>query len=253
MCVNLNDPVFYVYVYLDPCKPGKYVYGEYEFDYEPFYVGKGNGKRAYDNHKENIELFNKINEIRESIIFFHKEKMKEYAAFRLECKIIKAIGRQNIGTGPLYNLMDECGGGMTGHKHTEETKKKMRNAWKNRQPISEKTRERMSVANKGKIVSEKTRIKIRNIHKGKVVSTETREKMRLSHLGKTLSEETKMKISISEKGKIVSDETKEKMKGRNISDETRQKRSESAKGKKHSEETKQKISESKRLFYSKGK
>jgi hypothetical protein len=26
---------FYVYVYLDPRKPGKYKYNNYEFDYEP--------------------------------------------------------------------------------------------------------------------------------------------------------------------------------------------------------------------------
>ena len=32
---------YYVYIYIDPRKPGKFKYGEYEFDYEPFYIGKG--------------------------------------------------------------------------------------------------------------------------------------------------------------------------------------------------------------------
>ena len=41
----MNDNKFYVYVYLDPRKPGSFKFGEYEFDYEPFYVGKGKKNR----------------------------------------------------------------------------------------------------------------------------------------------------------------------------------------------------------------
>ena len=39
---------FYVYIWLDPRKLGKYVYGNYEFDHEPIYVGKGKGGRLND-------------------------------------------------------------------------------------------------------------------------------------------------------------------------------------------------------------
>lgn len=37
---------YYVYCYLDPRKEGVYVFGEYQFDYEPIYVGKGKGQRT---------------------------------------------------------------------------------------------------------------------------------------------------------------------------------------------------------------
>lgn len=77
---------FYVYVYLDPRKEGKYVYGEFQFDYEPFYVGKGYGlgtahivKAAKDSsgftngyyieriQKENADTFVFTNELKEKI------------------------------------------------------------------------------------------------------------------------------------------------------------------------------------------
>lgn len=36
---------FYVYALLDPRKPGEYKYDDIEFEYEPFYIGKGQGNR----------------------------------------------------------------------------------------------------------------------------------------------------------------------------------------------------------------
>lgn len=52
----LEDRRFYVYLYLDPRKPGNYSYQiddkTYHFDYEPFYVGEGKGERMYDHLRE---------------------------------------------------------------------------------------------------------------------------------------------------------------------------------------------------------
>ena len=195
MCVNPDDPIFYVYVYLDPRKPGHYVYGEYEFEYEPFYVGKGNNGRSHQHlsGSKNKEFFNNIQNIGDPLIIFYKKEMIEYDAYRLEEKIIKSIGRLNIKTGPLYNLIDRSGGGSAG-KHfifTEEHKQALSNAHKGHTPW-----------NKGKtnIYSEETRKKM-SANKGKKFSEETRKKMSEANKGKILSDEHKQKLSNSLKGK----------------------------------------------------
>ncbi|MGF3990475.1 GIY-YIG nuclease family protein, partial [Staphylococcus aureus] len=47
------DPLYYVYALLDPRKPGSYLYTVGDkvvaFDHEPFYVGKGKGRRMYQH------------------------------------------------------------------------------------------------------------------------------------------------------------------------------------------------------------
>jgi len=72
---------FYVYALLDPFKKGKYIYGDFTFDFEPFYVGKGSTDRAFRHTKKilydscNPHKKNKIKKILElkgiPIVFFY--------------------------------------------------------------------------------------------------------------------------------------------------------------------------------------
>ena len=105
---------YYVYVYLDPLKPGKFIYGNFCFNFEPFYVGKGSGARAISHLKETSEntdnkfKFRKINKILNSgkvpIITKVQESMEEVSAFLLEKKLIKLIGRKTFKEGVLTNI-----------------------------------------------------------------------------------------------------------------------------------------------------
>jgi len=155
---NNQETKFYVYVYLDPRKPGKYVYGEYEFEYEPFYVGKGYGGRCMrhvqdyiletDTNKMKTNKIKKI--IRETgdipIIIKYIEHINESHSFYLETDMIKNIGRKDLKLGPLTNLTDG-GEGDSGRVMTEEQKQKIRVAHLGLHP-DEKTIKKMSESQK---------------------------------------------------------------------------------------------------------
>lgn len=131
-----NEQIFYVYVYLDPRKPGKYVYGEFEFEYEPFYVGKGHGIRsnhhlyegAIKNNK-NRSFVNKIKKIQRicnynPFVLIYKDRLDENSAFGLEISMITTIGRNDLNSGPLCNLTNG-GEGVSGLIYNDEHRKKM--------------------------------------------------------------------------------------------------------------------------------
>jgi group I intron endonuclease len=139
---------------------------------------------------------------------------------------------------------------------SEETRQKMRDAQKNRPPMSEETRRKISEGNKGKHVSDEARSKIALARTGTHASEATKQKMKDSAkrgdqhrlFGKHLDDETKRKLSEANKGKRHTEETKRKMSEAQKSrppksEETRRKLSEANKGKIVSEETKRKLSE----------
>lgn len=112
----------YVYVLLDPRRPGDYRYGKYRFKFEPFYVGKGSGSRCnahwkrFLKNKENPDyVHNTDNPVKyarflhmladgvEPIAVIKHRYEDEDSAFEKEVELIALIKRIRYG-GPLLNL-----------------------------------------------------------------------------------------------------------------------------------------------------
>ena len=213
-----------------------YTYAYLREDKTPYYIGKGTGDRIYSTNRRNNPPKDK------SRIIFLKQNLTEEEAFRHEIYMIAVFGRKDLGTGILHNLTDG-GDGASGAIKSEKTRKKLSEANKGKnnpnygKSLSEETKRKMSEVHKGK----------NNPNYGKSLSEETRRKMSEAHKGKTHSEEHKRKNSEAHKGKTHSEETKKKLSeaniGKTLSEEHKRKMSEVQKGKIRSEEHKRKMSD----------
>ena len=119
---------FYVYIYLDPRKPGSFRYNDLEFNFEPFYVGKGTKNRSHSGIRDKNKSLkvSKIRAILKSenfpIIIKLYEDITNNESFTKEIETILKIGRIDNKTGPLTNMTDGGTGG-TGLKHNSSWKK----------------------------------------------------------------------------------------------------------------------------------
>ncbi len=125
------DVSYYVYALLDSSKPGLFTYGEFKFEYEPFYVGKGKGKRIKETiYDKSCFKRNKINKLKKDDIKIISIKvidsLTNEEAILKEIYIISLIGRRDLKLGPLVNTTDG-GDGRNNSKHSDIVKEKISN------------------------------------------------------------------------------------------------------------------------------
>lgn len=148
---------YYIYIFLDGNKPGKYIYDDICLDYEPFYVGKGTGDRSNLSllDRESPFKVNKINKIRKSggeiITLKLYENLENIESLDIEKKLINKIGRRDLGLGTLVNQTDG-GDGRLKSTHSYETRLKISKTKKDKNlsiPHTEETKRYLSDINKG--------------------------------------------------------------------------------------------------------
>lgn len=156
-----------------------------------FYVGKGSGYRLNsksDRNRHWHHIVGKANGFSSKIIF---ESNDEELVLLVEVERIDQLRKLGY---KLCNITDG-GQGISGLKHSEESKRKMSNARKNmiQHKHTEESKQKIRQANTGVIFTEERKEKIRQKALGRKMSEETKNKLR----GRTFkhSEETLKRMS----------------------------------------------------------
>ncbi len=127
---------------------GFYVYLFLRKDGTPYYVGKGHGKRAFDEsrtrHPKDLSRVQVV-----------EADLSEVAAFELEKRLIAQYGRKDAGTGILRNRTNG-GDGTAGHTLDATQRKRLsqvrmgnQNALGKRWKVTATTRRRVAEARRG--------------------------------------------------------------------------------------------------------
>ena len=202
-----------------------YNYGDLHFDFEPFYVGKGNGDRCkahirlYGENKFKDNKIKKILSLGLNLISLKiYENLSEKESFDNELNLINIIGRSNLKLGPLTNLTNG-GEGVSGAVYSPEIKlkKSLAVSLANRdRKWTDEAKLKVAESNKGRKHTDETRLKISKANKGKKRTDEFKQKtseLKIGNkcsLGRKWTDESKLKVSIANKGRKQTKEMIEK-------------------------------------------
>lgn len=221
--------MYYLYRYIFPHGVnGKFSFYNFK-EGDIFYIGKGQHNRK-ETHIQEAKRYNKsknkssfTNCMKLSVIdrilqhgsipvveeFYYTKD--ESHCLDVEANIIKSVGRINKQEGSLTNL-DDGGTGISGYRHTDESKRKMSNSLRNRSPeIRKQAAEKMKGhPNWNLEVTNETKTKISKTMKTKLsnLSDEDRQQRVLTSCcaPETYTKERSENISKSLLGKKKSEE-----------------------------------------------
>lgn len=168
-----------------------------ETDGRLFYVGKGKARRAWAKSGRNRH-WRHVAAIHGVAVTVIADHLPEVCALSLERAIIASV------PSGLVNLTDG-GGGATGWRHSEETKRRISLHWKGRE-VTPAMRAALAAYNTGKTLTDEHKAKLSAAKKGRrrpPHSPETRAKIAAAHMGIRPSAETLRKMSIAKIGKAV--------------------------------------------------
>lgn len=223
---SLADQKFYVYVH-SRLSSG-----------QPFYIGKGTGKRCISESNRNKYWLNIVSKDQGFVTSFIAQDLDEELAILIEIEAIALYRQRGFG---LVN-MTNGGEGVSGFVFTEEQKLKMSNSHKGVK-LSETHRINSSLAKIGRIVSQQTRDKISKTNKGTKPSPFAIARSIETKKGSRLTEQHRANISSSLKGRPKPKRIgPSPLKGRVFSEETRRKMSIAHLGEKITEERRANLS-----------
>lgn len=172
-----------------------YTYAHYKPEGGLFYIGKGAGNRAYDMKMRNKYWHNVVAKYGNPHVEILANWDLEEEALDHEKLLISCF--KDMGY-KLANLTDG-GEGISGYKHTNEAKQKMRGRTGEKHPMF------------GKPKSIEVKLKISQAKIGKKQTEEFKKKISEKFKGRIFSAEHLKKISESLKGREFTQEHKDKM------------------------------------------